>query len=120
MNSTAKATEMRFSAPTIAKPDGGGEAQADREIDQDGENDPGLLESQPQDQENDDDRHHPVERRAVGDGGKFLVRQGHRAGEAHRDALVRRQTQFGDRRPDGLGRLASGLEIAVIEDRPGC
>ena len=96
--------------------DSGGETQADREIDQDGENDPGLLEGQPQDQENDDDGHHSVERRAVGDGGKFLVRQGHRAGEAHFDAPVGRQAQFGDRRPDGLGRLASGLQIAVIED----
>ena len=75
-----------------------------------------LLESQPQDQKNDEDRHHAVERGAVGDGGKFLVRQGHRTGEANRDAPVRRQAQFGDRRPDGLGRLASGLQIAVIED----
>ena len=40
----------------------------------------------------------------------------HRAGEPHRDAPVRREAQFGDRRPDGLGRLASGLQIAVIED----
>ena len=54
--------------------DSGGETQADREIDQDGENDPGLLESQPQDQENDGDGHHAVERGAVGDRGKFLVR----------------------------------------------
>ena len=98
----------------------GGETQADREIDQDSENDPGLPESQPQDHENDDDGHHAVQRRAVGDGGEFLVRQGHRAGEAHRDAFVWREPQFGDRRPDGPGRIASGLQIAVIQGRPGC
>ena len=67
----------------------GGETQADGEIDQDGKNDPALPESQPQDQKNDEDRHHAVERGAVGDRGKFLVRQGHRAGEPHRDAPVR-------------------------------
>ena len=63
--------------------DGGGETQAHREIDQDGEHDPGLLERQPQDQENDENGHRAVERRAVGDGGEFLVRQRHRSGEAH-------------------------------------
>ena len=112
MNSTAKATEMRFSAPTIHQADGGGEAEAHREIDQNGKDDPGLPEGQPQDQENEEDRHHAVQRRAVGDGGEFLVGERHRAGEAHSDAPVRRQAQFGDRRPDDLGRLTSGLEIA--------
>ncbi len=52
----------------------GGETQADGQVDQDGENEPGLLESQPQDQENDDDGHRAVKRGAVGNGGKFLVR----------------------------------------------
>ncbi len=52
----------------------GGEAQADREIDEDGDDDPGLLESQPQDQENNDKGHRAIERRPVGDGGEFLVR----------------------------------------------
>ena len=57
-----------------------------------------------------------VQRRPVGDGGEFLVRQRHRSGEAHLNAPVGGQAQFGDRRPDGLGRLASGLEIAVVEN----
>ena len=34
-----------------------------------------------------------------------------------RHAVVRRQAQRGDRRPNDLGRLAAGLEIAVIEHR---
>ena len=105
MNSTAKATEMRFSAPTIHRPTAAVKLKPDGEIDQDGEDDPGLLERQPQDQENDEDRHDAVQRRAVGDRGEFLIRKGHRAGEAHRDAPVRRQPQFRDRRPDGLRRL---------------
>ena len=41
----------------------------------------------------------------------------HRSGEAHPDAVLRRQAKRGDRRADGLGRLASGLEIAVVEHR---
>ena len=106
---------MRFSAPTIHQAGGGGETKADREIDQNREDDLGLLQGQPQDQQNDEDRHHPVQRRAVGDGGEFLVGERHRAGQAHSHALVRRQAQFGDRRPDRLGRLSPGLEIAIIE-----
>ena len=110
MNSTAKATEMRFSAPTIIKPMAAVKVSPTARLMRTGEDDASLFQREPEDQENDENRHHAVERRAVGDRGEFLIRKGHRSGEAHSDALVRRQAQLGDRRPDGLGRLASRLK----------
>ena len=90
--------------------------KADREADEDGQHDARLFQREPQDQENDENRHDAIEGGAVGDGGEFLIRKGHGSGEAHPDAVVRRQPQFRNRGPDSLGRLASGLERAVIED----
>ena len=107
---------MRFSAPTILRPMAAVKLKPDGEVDEDGEDDAGLFQRQPQNQENNENRHDAVERGAVGDRGEFLIRKGHRSREAHSDALVRRQAQLRNSRPDGLGRLASGLKIVVIED----
>src|ERR1700735_5586742 len=109
MNSTAKATEIRFSAPTIARPAAAVKLKPTAR----------LIRTARMIRVCFSASHTLIDRAPIGDGEKFLVRQGHRAGEAHRHAPVRRQTQFGDRRPDGFGRIASGLPIAVIEDGLG-
>ena len=83
MNSTANATEIRFSAPTIQRPMAAVNVEPDGEVDEDGEDDAGLFQREPQKQENNENRDSAVQRGAVGDGGEFLVRKGDRSCEAH-------------------------------------
>ena len=98
------------------EPDGSRQGEPDHQVDQDGQDDAGLLQREPQHEDDDEDGHGAVQGGAVGDRREFLVRKSDRSGEAHSDAPVRRQAEPGDRLAYGRRRLAAGLEIVEVED----
>ena len=99
-NSTANATDIMFSAPTIIEAERGGHGQSDEQIDEHRNNDARRLQRQPQDRQNDNDGADRIHQSAVLDGGEFLVRHRHRAGQAHA-RLIFRARVAARTRPDG-------------------
>ena len=91
-----------------------GDGQADEERHQYGGDDPKAAQCEPQGQQhaNDHRRHHQAG--PVGQGGEFLVRQGHRPGQAHAHAVLRRQAQgacMGTQGVIGLLPRLQGVEV---------
>ena len=61
------------------------------------------------------DRQGAVEAGIFGDGGEFLIREGHGAGEPHGDAVVARQPELGGFAADEVDGLAARLQGVVVE-----
>ena len=99
------------------QPDRSGENEPDNQIHEDGEDKTCLLQCEPQHEDDKKQRHHAVQGRAVGDGGKFLVRQRDRSGEPHPHALFGREPKPRRRAAYDRRCLASRLQIAEIQDR---
>ena len=67
--------------------------------------------------EHDRDGHGGVERRILLDGGEFLVRHRHRAGQPQPRLILGREIEIGGGLADGVGRPLAGLELGIVELR---
>ena len=115
-NSTANAIESRLSEPTIIKPTAVVMRQTDEQIDEDGEDDLGRMQRHPEDHQHHDDGADAVDDGALLHGGKFLIGDRHRAGQADPRLVLAGEIQLGGRLPDRIGGVLAGLQRLVVED----
>ena len=97
--------------------DGRRQDQADQRGAEDRQHDAGGAHRQPQDAEK--GRHHRAhdQVRIVGERAEFLVRQRHRAGQSHDDAVRRIQPERSRHAANGPARALPGLQLRVVHDR---
>ena len=116
-NSTAKATEIRFKAPTIHRPIAAVKVSPTARLTRTASTIRACLSASHSSRRTTRIVTTPFRAAPSATVANSSSASGDRSGEAHPDAIVRRQAQFLDRRADGLGRLAARLQIAVVEDR---